>query len=97
MVGINNRALVDGMIEVDPNAKAKFVAVMDNRTTDMCRSLNGQVFNVNGWNTFKRYSDYSKGERKYKCFGFVLGLNLPPITDHYHYCRSTIQYVSEDV
>lgn len=94
MVGINNRALIDGMIEVDPNAKARFVAVMDKRTTDMCRSLDKQVFNVNDWNTFTRYSDYDKGERQFKCFGFVLGLNLPPIDNHYHFCRSTIEYVN---
>lgn len=94
MIGINNQALAEGMTSVDNNAKVKFIAVMDDRTTPMCESLDGQVFNVHDWNEFIRYSDINKSEKKYRCYGMILGLNLPPIDDHFHWCRSTIEYVN---
>lgn len=32
--------------------------------------------------------------QRIRCNGLVLGLNLPPIQHHFHYCRSTIAYNS---
>lgn len=93
IIGINNEALAEGMLSVDSDAKVKFIAVMDDRTTNMCESLDGQVFNVHGWNEFKRYSASNMTDKTYKCYGLVLGLNLPPIDDHFHWCRSTIEYI----
>lgn len=72
--------------------KVKFVAIIDNRTTKMCKSLDGQTFYVNRENDFTRYSDADKGIVTIKVEGLVSGVNLPPITDHYHHCRSTITY-----
>ena len=93
LIGINNRAKVNGIIEAGiPSPQVRFVAVIDNRTTKMCNSLDGQVFNVKGQNTFTRYSDSAGGLRTYTCDGLVKGLNLPPINDHFHWCRSTIIY-----
>lgn len=78
--------------EDDKELQVRFVAEIDNRTTKMCESLNNQVFYVNKENTFKRYSELHKGIVEVKCFGLVAGLNMPPITDHFHWCRSTLTY-----
>lgn len=71
--------------------KVKFVGIEDNRQTNMCNSLNGQTFYINKNNKFKRYSESQKGLVEYNVKGLVLGVNLPPITDNFHYCRSTIE------
>ena len=73
--------------------KCRFIAIHDSKTTEMCRSLDGQVFNVCDWNEFYRYSATSDAKVKYKIYGMLIGVNLPPIDDHYHYCRSTITYI----
>ena len=69
-----------------------FVAEVDNRTTKMCLSLDQQIFHTKAWNTFTRYSDYYKSNHTFKWFGLERGLNMPPITDHFHWCRSTLTY-----
>lgn len=94
LIGMNNRAKIEGYKSVagTDDVEVIFVAVGDERTTKMCMSLNGQVFKVNGENSFTRYSAFNKSNIKYKCKGLVTGLNLPPITDHFHYCRSTVMY-----
>lgn len=96
-IGINNMAKIEGIKEATKdlpieNQQVRFIAVMDERTTKMCKSLDGQLFNVHAKNTFTRYSDSDKGMRTYTCDGLVQGLNLPPITNHFHWCRSTIIY-----
>ena len=70
----------------------KFVAEMDDRTTDMCISLNGQLFHTHDWNRFTRYSAYYKGLHTFSWYGLEQGLNMPPINDHFHWCRSTMTY-----
>lgn len=77
------------------NVKVRFVAELDEKTTPMCRSLNNQVFFVNKTNTFKRYSASAKGNITVKCNGLVAGVNMPPISDHFHWCRSTLTYQVE--
>lgn len=72
-----------------------FIAEMDDRTTPMCRSLNGQRFRLEGKNVFKRYSASAGKVVKVRCKGLVAGLNLPPITDHFHWCRSRVIYLLE--
>lgn len=73
--------------------KVKFVAVLDENTTKMCKSLDGQIFNIYRMNKYERYSDADKKVITYKTFGLEVGANLPPILNHYHYCRSTIHPV----
>ena len=94
LIGMNNQAKIEGYKSVAGTDEVEviFVAVGDERTTDMCMSLNGQTFKVNGENSFIRYSAFNKSNIRYKCIGLVKGLNLPPITDHIHYCRSTVVY-----
>lgn len=69
-----------------------FVAEMDDRTTKMCRSLDGQIFHTKKWNIFYRYSEFYQAKHKFSCKGMEIGLNLPPINDHFHWCRSTVTY-----
>lgn len=70
--------------------KVQFIAVIDDKTTKMCKSLDKKIFNIDDINAFSRYSALSQGEVIYHTRGLELGVNLPPINDHFHYCRSTI-------
>lgn len=68
--------------------KVKYVAVMDDRTTNICQSMNGQIFSVNEWNTYYRYAN-NNDERmtKYVTKGLQIGENQPAL--HYN-CRSVL-------
>lgn len=95
MIGLNNLAKVEGIKEKDNNAKIKFIAITDGQETDMCYSLDGQEFYIEKENEFDRYYGETKNElriQRIKCKGLVQGLNLPPISHHFHWCRSTITY-----
>lgn len=89
-----NQIALDGMIK-QGCSRVKFVAVVDEKTTDMCETLNGQIFNIDDWNTFSRYSASDGRNVVYKVKGLELGVNLPPIDNHFHYCRSTIYPVRD--
>lgn len=90
-----NSSIKEGYIKADNNAKVRFIAEMDKRTTDMCETLNDQVFSVNDWNTYQRWSAADNKMVVYKTFGLEAGANLPPINNHFHWCRSTITYQLE--
>ena len=95
LIGVNNLAKVEGIKEVDDNAQIRFMAIMDGKETDMCHSLDGQLFYINKENIFDRYYGETQKDlriERIKCFGLVTGLNLPPISHHFHWCRSTITY-----
>ena len=112
MIGLNNLAKVEGIkenntkrkidnnkINVQDDLKVRFIAVEDDKTTLMCNSLNNQEFYINKENEFDRYYGENQKELKIqriRCNGLVLGLNLPPIQHHFHYCRSTIVYNSNN-
>lgn len=97
MIGLNNLAKVEGIKEVaEDNSKFRFIAVEDDKTTLMCDSLNNQEFYINKENVFDRYYGETQKEltiQRIRCNGLALGLNLPPIQHHFHYCRSTIMYL----
>lgn len=93
LIGLNNKAKIEGMTSFDSEAQVQFIAIHDNVTTKMCKSLDGQIFYAHNWNTFKRYSQINDTFVPYKCYGLVQGLNLPPIDDGFHWCRSTIKYI----
>ena len=86
------RAVANKAYTYKADQQVRFVAEMDEKTTRMCRSLNGQLFYTNKTNTFKRYSASHDSEIEVTCEGLVLGLNMPPIMDHFHWCRSTLTY-----
>lgn len=96
LIGINNQAKIEGISSIDNNARVRFIAVIDGKETDMCHSLDGQIFYINKENVFDRYYGETQSElsiQRIKCKGLVLGLNLPPISHHFHWCRSTITYL----
>ena len=88
---VMNNAYTERFKEI-PKLQVRFVAVMDDRTTKMCQTLHNQLFYLNDLNRFERYSEADKGIVTYEIFGLLRGLNLPPIENHYHNCRSTITY-----
>ncbi|MCI8641152.1 MAG: hypothetical protein HFJ59_04710 [Clostridia bacterium] len=95
LIGINNMAKIEGIKTLNKNAKVRFIAVEDNVTTRMCHSLDNQTFYIDKGNIFNRYYGETQNDLKIqriKCKGLVLGLNLPPISHHFHWCRSTITY-----
>lgn len=69
----------------------EFIATIDDVTTKMCESLNGQKFKINEVNKYYRYSKADEKEVLYTTQGLVVGDNLPPINNHFHYCRSIIE------
>lgn len=97
LIGLNNLAKIEGIKELDNDAKVKFIAILDGNETEMCHSLNNQEFYINKENVFDRYYGETQKDlriERIRCKGLVLGLNLPPISHHFHWCRSTIQYLS---
>lgn len=73
--------------------QCRFIARIDPVTTKMCKSLNNQLFYTDRMNVYQRYSDVDKKIVTYNTMGMVLGENLPPIMNHFHWCRSTITYL----
>ena len=57
-----------------------------------CESLNNKVFYLNKWNDYDRYSAIDNKIVRYRTFGLKLGENQPPLTNHFHYCRSSLTY-----
>lgn len=95
LIGLNNKAKIEGIKEIDNKAKVRFIAITDGKETEMCHSLDGKIFYINKENIFNRYYGETQKElriQEIKCNGLVLGLNLPPISHHFHWCRSTITY-----
>lgn len=95
LIGVNNLAKVEGIKEIDDNAQIRFIAIIDGNETDMCHSLDAQLFYINKENAFDRYYGETQKDlrvERIKCFGLVVGLNLPPISHYFHWCRSTITY-----
>ena len=68
--------------------KVQFIAVMDERTTHICESMDRQIFKINDWNTYYRYAN-DKDEKltMYKTYGLQIGENQPAL--HYN-CRSIL-------
>lgn len=84
-----NNFVLRALIDLGYN-KVQFIAVIDKNTSKMCESLNEQIFKIKGTNRFNRYSQNTGDYIDYEVEGLVSGVNLPPINDGFHYCRSTI-------
>lgn len=97
LIGMNNRAKIKGIEAEDSKAKVVFLANIDGKETPMCHSLNRQEFYINKENEFDRYYGESQKDlsiQRVKCKGLVIGLNLPPISHFFHWCRSIVKYIS---
>lgn len=93
---VANNAYIANFMNI-PKLQVRFIAEMDEKTTKMCRSLDLQLFYINDWNHFERYSETHKKHIRIDLFGLMRGVNLPPITDHFHWCRSTITYDIDNI
>lgn len=96
IVNITNNLSNSAFLEAgkDNNVKqCRFIAELDKRTTDMCKSMDNMLFNIDDWNKFYRYSAVDGRDVLYTVKGLEVGINLPPITNHFHWCRSTITYL----
>ena len=91
---LGNKAYTEPFKE-DKDLQVRFIAEMDKRTTEMCESMNNMLFFVNDWNKFYRYSDIDGRDVLYTVKGLEQGINLPPINNHFHWCRSTITYLTD--
>lgn len=80
---------------IGDNSKVGFIAAEAEKTTLMCDSLNNQEFYINKENVFDRYYQENQNRlrlQRIRCNGLVVGLNLPTIQYHFHYCCLTITY-----
>ena len=84
-----NQSALEGMKKQGVE-KVRFIAVKDGKTTDMCSSLDNQVFYIDKLNVYSRYSQEDDANVTYETKGLQVGANLPPIENGYHHCRSTI-------
>lgn len=73
--------------------QVRFIAEVDKHTTKMCVGMDNKLFYVNDWNKFYRYSEADGKDVLYNVYGLEQGANLPPINNHFHWCRSTITYL----
>lgn len=78
------------------NAQCRFIAEMDDKTTKMCKGMDNMLFYTDDWNRYYRWSDLDKKDVLYTTFGLKVGENLPPINNHFHWCRSTITYLLDE-
>lgn len=96
VVEVANKSLLKAGEDVgQKKLRARFIAEIDEKTTKMCDGMNGMLFYVNDWNRFYRYSADDGRDVLYTIKGLEVGANLPPINNHFHYCRSTITYLTE--
>lgn len=81
--------------------KVMFISDMCGNVTKMCKNMHKMVFNLKGQNIFDRWYGESANELKEVIAdvdGLVLGINMPPITGHFHWCHSTLTYqIDEDI
>jgi hypothetical protein len=81
--------------------KVMFISDMCGNVTKMCKNMHKMVFNLKGQNVFDRwYGDSAKDLKEVivDVDGLVLGINMPPITGHFHWCHSTLTYqIDEDL
>lgn len=92
---LGNKIYIEPFKE-EKDLQVRFIAEIDKRTTKMCNGMNNMLFYVNDWNKFYRYSDMDDRDVLYTVKGLEQGINLPPINNHFHWCRSTITYLLEE-
>lgn len=99
LIGLNNNAKIEGIKYVDKNAECLFISDLCEHVTLMCSNMHLYKFKVDDWNSFDRwYGETAKDLKieRIKVKGLVLGINLPPITHHFHWCHSTIMYLKPE-
>lgn len=96
VTALGNQALIEA--SGDSNQKVKFVSDLCENVTDMCSYMDGMVFNTKDRNIFKRPIGKTKKDliiQDIDIMGLVVGINQPPITEHFHWCHSTLTYQTD--
>ncbi len=78
------------------NTEVKFISDHCEHVTEMCSYMDGMVFNTEERNVFTRpYGDTAKdlALQEMDIMGLVIGINMPPISKHFHYCHSIFTYL----
>lgn len=91
---LGNLAFIEAS-ETD-NQKVKFISDHCENVTDMCEYMDGMIFNTKDRNKFKRPMGANKSDltiQDIDIMGLVVGINQPPITNHFHWCHSTLTYM----
>lgn len=81
------------------NHRVIFISDHCENTTKMCEEMDGLIFNTKDRNVFKRwYGDTQKDliYMEIDVMGLVTGVNLPPISNHFHWCHSILEYLQEE-
>lgn len=81
------------------NHKVIFISDHCENTTKMCDEMDGLIFNTKDRNVFKRwYGDNQKDLifMDIDVMGLVVGINQPPITNHFHWCHSMLEYINTE-
>ena len=79
----------------EENQKVMFVSDLCENVTKMCRYMDGMIFNTKDKNVFRRPFGRTLKELKIEKIitkGLVVGVNMPPINYHFHWCHSTFTY-----
>lgn len=77
------------------NQQVKFISDKCDNVTDMCSYMDGMIFNTKTRNIFKRPMGKTKKDlliQEVDIIGLVTGINLPPISEHFHWCHSILTY-----
>lgn len=77
------------------NQKVKFISDLCDNVTEMCSYMDGMIFNTKNRNIFKRPIGKTQKDlvlQNIDIQGLVVGLNQPPINEHFHWCHSTLTY-----
>lgn len=80
------------------NQKVKFVSDLCDNVTKMCSHMNGMIFNTVDRNVFERPMGKTSSDLVMQTVdikGLIVGINKPPITEHFHWCHSTLTYLLE--
>ena len=82
----------------DGDALVKFISDHCEHVTEMCEYMDGMIFNTQKRNIFKRPIGRTQKDltiQELDVFGLVLGINMPPIDEHFHWCHSTLTYQTD--
>ena len=73
----------------------KFISDHCEHVTEMCEYMDGMIFHTKTRNVFKRPMGKTQKNLSIQdvdVMGLVLGINQPPILEHFHWCHSTLTY-----
>ncbi len=94
LTALGNLALVEA--GGDNNQKMKFISDRCEHVTKMCEYMDGMIFNTKDRNKFKRPVGTNSKDltiQEIDIMGLTEGINQPPITNHFHWCHSTLTYL----